>query len=89
MPTYEYRCKKCGKVFEYKQRMGTPALTVCPEGVCEHAGSGEVERLISKNVGVIFKGSGFYETDYKSKKKEPESAPAKECSNGCCSGACA
>jgi len=56
MPIYEYKCAKCGK-FEKLQKVGEDALTHCPS--CE----GEVERLISKNVGVVFKGSGFYKTD--------------------------
>lgn len=56
MPIYEYRCAKCGK-FEKLQKVSDEVLTQCP--VCE----GQVERLISKNVGVVFKGSGFYKTD--------------------------
>jgi putative FmdB family regulatory protein len=66
MPTYEYKCKKCGKVFEWDQRITEDALTTCPNEICEHEekGSGEVFRLISKNVGLIFNGKGFYLTDY-------------------------
>jgi putative FmdB family regulatory protein len=56
MPTYDYKCEKCGR-FEKTQRITEPALTQCPT-----CGS-PVERLISKNVGVVFKGSGFYCTD--------------------------
>lgn len=56
MPIYDYRCEKCGH-FEKVQKITAPALTECPS--C----GGKVERLISKNVGVIFKGSGFYRTD--------------------------
>ena len=56
MPIYEYKCAKCGK-FEKLQKVNDEVLTECPR--CE----GEVERLISKNVGVVFKGSGFYKTD--------------------------
>jgi putative FmdB family regulatory protein len=56
MPIYEYRCENCGK-FEKLQKITEEALTNCPE--CD----GKVERLISKNVGIVYKGSGFYKTD--------------------------
>jgi len=56
MPTYDYRCENCGK-FEKVQKISEDALTICPQ--C----GGEVERLISKNVGIVLKGSGFYSTD--------------------------
>ncbi|NLV20625.1 MAG: transcriptional regulator [Syntrophomonadaceae bacterium] len=56
MPIYDYRCENCGK-FEKVQKISEAALTTCPE--C----GGKVERLISKNVGIVFKGSGFYTTD--------------------------
>lgn len=82
MPTYEYRCKKCGKVFEYKQSMKDEPLSVCPEEICEHSARGEVERLLSGNVGVVFKGSGFYETDYKNK------PAATGTDSGCAGGGC-
>lgn len=58
MPIYEYKCENCGK-FEKLQKVSDDTLTHCPS--CE----GEVERLISKNVGVVYKGSGFYKTDSK------------------------
>lgn len=60
MPTYEYKCKKCGKEFEVEQRITEAPLTKCPDENC----GGEVFRKISKNVGLMFKGSGFYITDY-------------------------
>lgn len=60
MPTYDYRCKTCGKEFEHFQSMKDEALKNC---LCEK--SGEVERLISRGSGIIFKGSGFYVNDYK------------------------
>ena len=60
MPIYEYRCENCGK-FEKMQKFSEPALVVCPE--C----AGQVQRIISKNVGVVFKGSGFYKNDSKVK----------------------
>lgn len=56
MPIYDYKCEKCGR-FEKEQRIIEPALEQCP--VC----GGPVFRLISKNVGVILKGSGFYNND--------------------------
>jgi putative FmdB family regulatory protein len=69
MPVYTYRCNECGQEFEYKQAMKDKALTVCPEEICkEHNhGSAEVTRVISKSIGLVFKGSGFYLTDYKKK----------------------
>lgn len=69
MPTYEYECNKCGYRFEEFQKMTEPAVKVCPK--CK----GKVRRLISSGAGFIFKGSGFYSTDYRSsdyKKKEKE-----------------
>ncbi len=62
MPTYEYRCKGCGHEFEEFQSIAAAALTECP--LC----SGDLYRIISGGGGLIFKGSGFYETDYKRKK---------------------
>ncbi|HHV43268.1 MAG TPA: zinc ribbon domain-containing protein [Firmicutes bacterium] len=56
MPTYEYKCAKCGR-FEYEQRITEPALETCP--TC----GGKVSRLISRNVNIVFKGPGFYVTD--------------------------
>ncbi|KPL04292.1 MAG: FmdB family transcriptional regulator [candidate division Zixibacteria bacterium SM23_73_2] len=60
MPTYEYRCKKCGHRFERFQNITDEPLKACP--LC----SKEVERLIGCGAGIIFKGSGFYSTDYRS-----------------------
>ncbi len=59
MPTYEYRCGQCG-CFQTTQPITEPALTVCP--TCGQP----VQRLISRNVGIIFKGPGFYCTDHRS-----------------------
>lgn len=67
MPVYEYKCEDCGKVFEYQQKISEPPLEFCPSEICEnleHKGKGKVHRLISKGVGLIFKGNGFYITDY-------------------------
>jgi putative FmdB family regulatory protein len=60
MPHYEYECKKCGHRFEIFQNMTDPKLTQCPR--C----GGRVERLIGPGAGLVFKGSGFYKTDYRS-----------------------
>lgn len=61
MPTYEYECLKCGQGFEAFQRMSDEPIKICPE--C----SGEVKRVISGGAGFLFKGAGFYATDYRSK----------------------
>jgi putative FmdB family regulatory protein len=60
MPTYEYECKACGHAFEKFQSITARPIKTCPK--C----GGEVIRLISAGSGLIFKGSGFYETDYRS-----------------------
>lgn len=60
MPTYQYACQVCGHQFEIRQRFSEDPLTECPE--C----NGRIQRIINP-VGIIFKGSGFYITDNKSK----------------------
>ena len=60
MPTYEYECSKCGLHFEKFQRISEPPTKRCPK--CR----GAVKRLIGTGAGLIFKGSGFYTTDYRS-----------------------
>lgn len=60
MPTYTYKCEKCGK-FDVSQSIKEEALTVCPN--C----GGHIKRVIGNNVNVILKGSGFYSTDNKNK----------------------
>ena len=62
MPTYDYICKKCDHTFEYFQAMSDTRLENCPE--CKS----KVRRLVSGGSGLIFKGSGFYLTDYAKKK---------------------
>jgi putative FmdB family regulatory protein len=62
MPTYEYECEKCHKVFEVFQSITAPALETCTDKTC----GGKVRRLFSPGAGFIFKGSGFYQTDYRS-----------------------
>jgi putative FmdB family regulatory protein len=68
MPTYEYRCEKCQGTFELFQSMKDAALEVCPREQCrlETWGKGKVKRLLGTGAGLIFKGSGFYITDYRS-----------------------
>tara|TARA_B100000579_G_scaffold383179_1_gene352855 strand:+ start:870 stop:1130 length:261 start_codon:yes stop_codon:yes gene_type:complete len=63
MPTYDYFCEKCQNTFEYFQSMSDSALEKCPK--CNN----KVRRLISGGSGLIFKGSGFYLTDYAQKKE--------------------
>jgi putative FmdB family regulatory protein len=62
MPTYEYACPKCGHEFEQFQSMRDEPLKKCPK--CKKAG---VKRLVGGGAGLIFKGTGFYITDYKKK----------------------
>ncbi len=68
MPTYEYHCSKCGKDFEVFQSMKDDAFKTCPEAQCQVSpwGHGNVKRLLGTGAGLIFKGSGFYITDYRS-----------------------
>ena len=68
MPTYEYHCLKCEKNFEVFQSMKDDAFKTCPEAQCQVSpwGHGEVKRLLGTGAGLIFKGSGFYTTDYRS-----------------------
>ncbi|MCX7825113.1 MAG: zinc ribbon domain-containing protein [Verrucomicrobiae bacterium] len=77
MPTYEYECNKCGHVFEVFQTIKEPPKKTCPR--CK----GRVRRLIGTGAGLLFKGSGFYITDYRSesyksaaKKESPAPTPA-------------
>ncbi|MEY2562555.1 MAG: hypothetical protein QOH88_748 [Verrucomicrobiota bacterium] len=85
MPTYEYSCEKCGKTFETFQSMRSEPLKECTKELCRQKkwGHGKVKRLIGTGAGLIFKGSGFYITDYRSnnytegaKKEAPAAAPA-------------
>ncbi|WCJ57971.1 zinc ribbon domain-containing protein [Fontisphaera persica] len=68
MPTYEYVCEKCQHQFEVFQSMKDEPLTVCPKDKCPQKrwGKGKVRRLLGSGAGLIFKGSGFYITDYRS-----------------------
>src|SRR5213593_4734977 len=62
MPTYEYKCDACGHEFERFQ-----SITAAPVKRCPQCGKAKVRRLISTGAGLIFKGSGFYITDYRDK----------------------
>ena len=68
MPTYDYQCEKCKKTFEIFHSMKDAALTTCPKDHCRMKtwGKGKVKRAIGTGAGLIFKGSGFYITDYRS-----------------------
>jgi putative FmdB family regulatory protein len=80
MPTYEYKCKACGHLFEEYQSITAPLLKKCPS-----CGKSKLERLFGIGAAVVFKGGGFYQTDYRSesytkaaaadKKAASESAP--------------
>jgi putative FmdB family regulatory protein len=73
MPSYDYECKQCKKIFEVFQSIKAEKLKECPE--CK----GPVQRMISGGSSIIFKGSGFYETDYKTKKgSKSEDSPKTE-----------
>jgi len=79
MPTYDYECTHCGNAFEVFQQMNDKVLEQCPK--CKS----KLKRLIGSGSGIIFKGSGFYATDYR---KKGSSEPAKSCpkSNEGCKG---
>ena len=82
MPTYEYECQKCKQRLEKFQSMSEKPLKKCP------ACGGVLRRLIGGGAGIIFKGSGFYQTDYRSesyKKKEKEDKGAAGCGKAECS----
>jgi len=84
MPTYEYLCEKCAGVLEIVQSMRDAPLKECPKELCRQKkwGHGKVKRLIGSGAGLIFKGSGFYITDYRTDsyregaKKDAPAAPA-------------
>ena len=85
MPTYEYLCTKCEHEFELFQPITDKALSTCPKELCARKpwGKGKVKKQIGAGAGLIFKGSGFYITDYRSdsykeaaKKESGTSSPA-------------
>lgn len=70
MPTYGYTCVKCGHEFDKFQSIADAPLTVCPKDLCARKkwGKGKVKKQIVAGAGLIFKGTGFYITDYRSDK---------------------
>ena len=84
MPTYQYECGACGHVFEAWQSITEGKLRKCPS-----CGKFKLARLIGTGGGIIFKGKGFYETDYKRKGAEPapKTCSLKDGKSSCpCSG---
>lgn len=79
MPIYEYACGACGHELEELQKMSDAPLTTCPA-----CGKDELQKLVSA-AGFRLKGSGWYETDFKTKKAEP---PKKSSDTPCSTGAC-
>ena len=73
MPTYDYKCEDCGHEFEKFHSMSSEPIKDCPK--CNKP---KVKRMIGTGAGVIFKGSGFYQTDYKNK---PASSTPSSCAN--------
>ena len=78
MPTYDYQCLECGKNFDVFQKMSDELLKECPD--CK----GKVNRLIGSGSGLIFKGSGFYATDYKRSPAKAKEAPCEAAKEGSC-----
>lgn len=72
MPTYDYKCLSCNYTFEYFQSMNDKPLTTCPK--C----GGQLKRLIGAGAGPIFKGNGFYQTDYKNNSSGSNSGNSKK-----------
>jgi putative FmdB family regulatory protein len=73
MPTYEYACQSCGHDLEVFQRMSDDPLQICPE--CD---APALKRKIGRGAGIIFKGGGFYETDFKDKKGSADTSASKK-----------
>lgn len=87
MPTYEYECEACKHSFEQFQ-----SITARPVRTCPKCGRAKVRRLLGIGAGVIFKGSGFYATDYRGdsyKKAAKKDKPAETCTKSDSSPACA
>jgi len=85
MPTYEYECGACGHRFEQYQSMSDKPIKKCPK-----CGKAKARRMISGGAGVLFKGSGFYQTDYRSKgyKESAKKDVPKKDAPSPCSGDC-
>ena len=73
MPTYDYKCSNCGEIYELFQSMNDK-----PKKKCQNCGKNTAVRLIGGGSGLIFKGSGFYITDYKNKKTSESKSDKKE-----------
>ena len=82
MPTYEYKCEKCEHLFEKFQNMTDEPVKKCPK--C----GAKVKRLIGAGAGIIFKGSGFYQTDYKNTCPKNDTKSGKKDGPACSSCAC-
>ncbi|MFA5062779.1 MAG: FmdB family zinc ribbon protein [Candidatus Omnitrophota bacterium] len=82
MPTYEYECKNCNKIFDIFQKITDKPLEKCPK--CHK----KISRLIGRGSGVIFKGSGFYATDYRKSEGKSSKSNSSSCSapKGDCGG---
>jgi putative FmdB family regulatory protein len=83
MPTYEYECEKCGLLFEEYQSISDQPLTKCKKPACD----GQVKRLISAGAGFLFKGNGFYGTDYRSDSYKKQAKADASSSGGTAGGA--
>ncbi len=81
MPTYDYKCSSCGHMLEAFQGINDDPLRKCPK-CSKH----KLERLISAGAGIIFKGSGFYATDYSSSSRAPSPGSDGESSDSTDSG---
>ena len=79
MPTYDYKCQACGHTFDLFQYMNEKPRKKCPG-----CGRMTLVRLIGTGAGIIFKGAGFYETDYKRKNGAPAKADAPACGEKSC-----
>lgn len=77
MPTYEYECASCGQRMEAFQSITARPLKKCPA-----CGERQLQRLIGTGAGIIFKGSGFYETDYRSEDYKKAAKAEKEAISG-------
>lgn len=81
MPTYDYECLACGHAFELFQSMTAPVKRTCPS-----CGKPKLKRLIGTGAGVIFKGGGFYETDYRSDSYKKAAAGESKAAEGSAGG---
>lgn len=77
MPTYDYECDACSHKFEHFQSINDPVLKKCPE--CKKS---KLRRLFGTGAAIMFKGSGFYQTDYRSESYKKRASEDKSSSNG-------